>query len=137
MTPIDIEAIKRWHTGPNRQKNCHACRGTWPCEPIEMVREIETLRADCMEAARAIESGQTRRVEIEAERDRARAQAEVYAEDVRKLRDRLASVLNERDDALMKLSTAYEERGAFRRQRDEARQALAALANQIGEGVPS
>lgn len=100
---IDVGAIKRWHRGPNRMKNCHGCRQSWPCEAIEMVTEIERLRPE------------TERLTVELE----------------KTRERLRAAEQKRDEHLMALSSANEEKGAFRRQRDEVQQALAALMGKI------
>ena len=71
----------------------------------ELTDQRDALANEVNDANRAIQSGYRRRMEVEAERDR----------------------------ALQSLASCQEERSAFRRQRDEAREALAVLTNRMSE----
>lgn len=107
---IDVEQIKLSHGHKTRQGHCQECRKRFPCQTLEMAREIDALTG-------ALATVTAEHAECS---NLSNAEAHRLVEEARQMREA-------RDETLGKLATAYEESSAFRRQRDEAREALAHL----------
>lgn len=103
---IDIEYLKSSHGERTRQGRCRGCRADFPCQSLLAAQEIERLTAE--------------RDELAGERAK---WFESYMGAVR-LAERSGQ---ERDEWGGKAATAAAEASVFRRQRDEAQQALQQL----------